>query len=106
MADGSEMLAYLLFFEEDNNEDKPCLSLEDRRRRSKKIPRIALTQYQQSAFRVMFDSGNNQALINCCAVDHRVFRQLLELFKPVFDSHAIDHATGLIKKLKHTVNGH
>ena len=101
-----ELLAWDLFFDDSSDdEEQPLLSLEERRRRSRKIPRIALKQYQQSAFRFMFDSGNNQALINCCAVDHKVFRELLDLFKPVFDSHTIDHKTGLIKKLKRTANG-
>ena len=51
----------------------------------------------------MFYSGNDQALINCCAVDHKVFRKLLLLFKSMFNSHAIDAETGLIKK--RTISG-
>ena len=75
-----EILYYYYFYLRNNSEEddnKPDLSLEERRRRSKKIPRIALTKHSQSAFRVMFESGNNQALINCCAVDHKVFCDLL-----------------------------
>jgi hypothetical protein len=48
----------------------------------------------------MYHSGNDQALINCCAVDHKVFAELLDLFKPHFDSYTIDRKTRLIRKLK------
>jgi transposase-like protein len=53
----------------------------------------------------MFDSGNEQALINCCAVDHKVFAELLELFEPVFNTYTIDHKTGLVKKLNTRIKG-
>ena len=96
---------FILFNDDDDSDEEPCLSLQDRRRRSKKIPRIALKNYNQSAFRFLFDSGNDQALINCCAVDHKVFAELLEIFSPIFESYAIDSKTGLIKKLKPTAMG-
>ena len=101
---GLELFGYFLFFDTDSEDEEPSLCIEERRRRSKKFPRISLTKYQQSAFRVMFESGNDQALINCCAVDHRVFRELLSLFEPVFVSHCVDPDTGLIKKIKKTNN--
>jgi hypothetical protein len=99
---GLELLIYYYLFEDDDDDDngKPNLGLEDRRRRSKKYPRISLQLYSQSSFRYMFDSGNNQALINCCGVDHNVFAGLLQMFKPVFDSHTFDRKTGFIKELK------
>ena len=100
-----EILAYYFLFHRREEDEDEGLSLEERRRRSRRIPRIALTKYRQSAFRVMFDSGNNQALINCCAVDHIVFIELLELFEPVFKSHAMDTETGLIKKRTVTASG-
>ena len=96
---------YLLLRNGDKDDDKPNLSIEERRRRSKKIPRIALTNHQQSAFMVMFRSGNDQALINCCAVDHPVFRELLAAFQPVFDLYTIDRQTGLIRKRTITNRG-
>jgi len=42
----------------------------------------------------------DQALLNCCAVDHKVFRQLLKIFQPVFDGHTVDKKTGRIRKKK------
>ena len=96
-----EALAWHYLFEDDDDDDSDDnLTLEERRRRSRKLPRVALMMYHQSAFKYMFDSGNNQALINCCAVDHKIFQQLLQLFKPVFDSYSLDCNTELVKKLK------
>jgi hypothetical protein len=101
---GLELLIYYHIFEDDDS-DESTLGLEDRRRRSKKIPRISLQKYVQSAWRYMFDSGNDQALINCCAVDHKVFAELLELFEPVFNTHTIDRKTGLVRMLKKSTMG-
>ena len=63
-------------------------------------PQNCFKRHSESASRFLSDSGNDQALVDCCAVDHKLFKGLLELFQPVFDSHAIDWETGLIKKLK------
>ena len=97
MNSGLELLLYSVVV---SNDDDNELSLEDRRRRSRRIPRIAIRKYSQSAFKYMFDSGNDQALLNCCGIDHRVFRELVALFEPVFNCHGYDEATGLVKKLK------
>ena len=69
-----ELIAYHLLFNNDDSDEEYSLSLVDRCRRSKKIPRIALKKYNQSAFRFMYESGNDQALLNCCAVDQRCFK--------------------------------
>eukprot|EP00536_Pseudo-nitzschia_multiseries_P000754 jgi/Psemu1/1694/gm1.1694_g len=49
-----------------------------------------LRRHCQSSFIYLFNSGNEQALLNCCGVDHKVFRDLLHLFQPVFDIYMID----------------
>jgi hypothetical protein len=95
-----ELLACYLIL--DNDLDKPELSLEDRRRRDRRTPRIALRKYSKSSFRYLFDSGNDQALLNCCAVDHKVFRRLLAMFTPIFNSYRYDDNSGTLKKLKQT----
>ena len=64
----------------------PELSIENKRRRDKRTPRIAIQAYHKSAFYYMFNSGDDQALLNCCGVDHKVFRQLLHLFQPTFEN--------------------
>ena len=85
--------------------DVPLLSPEDRRRRDRRTPRLSIKYYSQSSFHYLFESGNDQALLNCCAVDHRVFRNLLDLFAPVFNRYTFDAKTGRIRELKLTRNG-
>ena len=99
---GPELLACHCLFDDSSNkdEDKPGLGLENRMCQSQRHPRISLKKCSQSAFCHRHDSGNNQALIDCCAVDHKVFGELLQLFKSVFDDHGVDQLTGLTKKLK------
>ena len=95
-----ELLACYFILEEDL--DKPELSLEDKRQRDRRTPRIALKKYSKSSFHYLYGSGDEQALLNCCAVDHKVFRELLRLFVPVFNSYRYDENTGTLKKLKKT----
>ena len=77
---------------------KPLLSHEDKHRRDRKTPRISIRRYTHSPFKYMFFSANNQALLNCCGVDHAVFRQLLRLFTPVFRVYTFDDTTGQIRR--------
>ena len=95
---------------DDNNEieNPTCwqlLSDEDKRRRDRRTPRIALRKYPYSSFLYLYHSGNEQALINCCALDHSSFSQLLELFAPVFDRYTFDKYGGQIRKLKLNSDG-
>ena len=96
-----ELFTYAYLILEDDL-DKPELSLEDKRRRDRRTPRIALRKYSKSSFLYLYQSGNNQALLNCCAVDHRVFRELLNMFKPIFKSYRYDENSGQLRKLKKT----
>ena len=89
---------YILFDDSDNDDDSPQLSIEDKRRRDRTYPRKAVQYYPQSPFRYIFLSGDEQALLNGCGVDHKVFNELLQLFEPVYDAHTIDRETGHIKK--------
>ena len=50
-------------------------------------------------------SGDEQALLNACGVDHKVFDELLQLFKPVYDAHTYDRQTGHIKKKRLSPQG-
>ena len=99
---GFELLFYFAFF--DNRDNK--LTAEDKRRRDRRTPRIVITRYyRESSFYYLFKSGNNQSLLNCCAVDHTAFRNLLEIFQPVYDKHTIDEATNRIRKRSFTRAG-
>ena len=42
---------------------------------------------------------------NCCAVDHRVFRSLLDVFQPVFYQYMFDEKTGCVFKRTFTREG-
>eukprot|EP00536_Pseudo-nitzschia_multiseries_P011992 jgi/Psemu1/30616/gm1.30616_g len=83
-----------------NYNNPALLGEEDKKRRDHRTPRIAIKQYSQSAFMYLYRSGNDQALLNCCGVDHVVFRELLDIFEPLFNSHTVDKKTGSIQKFK------
>ena len=76
------------------------LSEEEKHRRDRRIPRIALRKYEFSSFRYMFESKNDQALLNCCAVDHVTFKELLELCEPYFSRYTVNPTNGRIRKIK------
>ena len=99
-----ELFTYAYLILEDNL-DRPELSLEDKRRRDQRTPRIALRKYSKSSFLYLYQSGNSQALLNCCAADHRVFRELLNIFDPIFKLYRYDKNSGQLRKLKKTAWG-
>ena len=74
------MALELVFFYFAYLDDPPTMSDEDEKRRDRRTPRIALRKYNKSSFYYLFHSGCDQALLNCCAVDHAVFKNLLDLF--------------------------
>ena len=95
--------------EEERNEQmyQRCIKLltrEDRKRRDRRIPRSSLRLYCQSPFRFLFDSGNDQALINATGLDHEVFNDLLRLFEPLADNYCLDQE-GNIKHVTRTRKG-
>jgi len=96
---------YCLLSDDEEEEESVQLSPEDRRRRDRRTPRIALRKYSQSAFRYMFGSGDDQALLNCCGVDHKVFRDMLSFFEPVFNKYMFNDRTGEIRVRQRTRTG-
>ena len=78
------------------DDNKKKLSLAERRRRDNQTPQISLKRYSESPFIFLFKSGNDQVLLNCCAVDHRVFQNLLQLFEPVYNHYTVHKNTGAI----------
>ena len=79
-------------------ENQLQLSKDDKRRRDRRTKRVALRYYRNSSFYYLFQSGDDQSLLNCCAVDHWVFQSLLEVFEPVFHQYMVDESTGSIRK--------
>ena len=69
------------------------------------MPKISLLSVKESPFIHLFGSGDNQALLNCCGVDHPVFRELLSIFKPVFDTYTVDRYTEQIRPRALTKEG-
>jgi hypothetical protein len=79
---------------------------EGRQRRDKRYPRAALKFYNNSPFKYLYNSGNDQALLNACGVDHEEFSKLLELFEPLYRTYTFDESTGQIKKKSQYNRGH
>ena len=51
-----------------------------------KIPQCALQLPSLSAFRTLYESNNDQALITATGFDHATFSWILEKFKVLYDS--------------------
>ena len=66
---------------------------------------ISLKRYAELPFLFLFKSGNDQVLLNCCAVDHRVFQNVLQLFKPVDNQYTVNKNTGAIQPVVLTKHG-
>ena len=77
------------------------LSLEERRRRGRKIPRESLEHPSRSAWRKLYESGNDAALITLTGLDHVTFDELNIKFKLLFDSHTPHTVNGTIEILAH-----
>ena len=67
-----------------------ALTPEDKRRRDRRIPRIALRPCNESPFSYLLASGNDQALLNVTATDHKVFGDLVSVFEPYFNRYMMD----------------
>ena len=73
---------------------------DDRRRRDRRMPRVALKRYIRSSFRHLYLSGNEQALLNCTGCNHHTFFNLLAKFEPYFDLYTFEDGTGIIRLKK------
>ena len=60
---------------------KDFMSLQAKRNRSGKIRRGALLKHDESPFKKLFDSGQDDALIAVTGFDHATFDKLLEPFQ-------------------------
>jgi len=64
-----------------------ALAADERQLRQRRIPRESLHFVPQSAWRQLFYSYNNQALITATGLDHTTFQYLLDKFQPFFDAY-------------------
>ena len=65
--------------------------------RQRRIPRTSLHAVHRSAWRALFYSYNNQALITATGLDHATFQYLLSEFEPIFNAYTPFGST-IIKK--------
>ena len=101
----------LLLAQEEDKENRKfygrytrMLTLEERRRRDRRIPRSALRPHCESPFRYLFNSGNDQGLINATGLDFEVFNELLTIFHPLTHEYCLDEKDR-IKMVTKTRNG-
>ena len=76
------------------------LSIQQHRRRYNRIPRESLVDPTDSAWRKLYQSHNDQALITATVLDYSTFEYLLLKFKPLYDYLTPHSKDGDIKLLK------
>ena len=77
------------------------LSIEERRRRYRKIPRCALIPLALSPWRRLLHSQNDQAFITMTGFDCDSFDSLLVKFGPMFDGHTPFDESGMIVEFEY-----
>lgn len=75
------------------------LSLDGRRRRQRRVARVALQAPRYSAFITLFLSGCDSSLITVYSVDHTEFRSLLSIFKPLYNQYSPYSDNGSIRMM-------
>ena len=80
------------------------LSIEERRRRSRKIPRCALIPLNLSPWRKLQASQNDQAFITMTGFDCESFQKILEIFAPMFHGHTPFDSSGSIVEFEYTTD--
>ena len=77
------------------------LSIKERCRRYRKIPRCALIPLKLSPWRKLLASQNDQAYITMMGFDCESFSRILEKFCPIFSTHIPFDKSGMIVKFEH-----
>ena len=107
MFSSKKLLLYLYYqqiLQEENMSFRDKLTLFERRRRDRRIPREALVPYNQSSFHYLYSSGNNQALLNMTGLDHEKFSKLLMKFHHKWDNYTFDEKTMVIRQKQKSLN--
>ena len=63
---------------------KHFLSLEELRKRDRRIPRCALVDARQSSFLRLYHSRNDQSFITFTGLDYSTFEYVLDKFRPLY----------------------
>jgi len=81
------------------------LGREPRRRRDRRIPRIALQDPHQSAWRKVYNSQSDQAMITLTGLDRAAFHSLLECFQGRYNEFTPHTKTGELQRLTGSSRG-
>ena len=83
------------------------LSTVEKQLRDRRIPRISLHDPSASAWRQLYLSRNDQALVTLTGFDHRTFAWLLRIFEPVYNNYSPgdNDENGYIVPIRHPNNG-
>ena len=79
-----------------------ALSIEERRRRYRKIPRCALISLALSPWRRLLASQNDPAYLTMMGFDCESFDRILEKFGPMFSGHTPFDESGMIVEFEYT----
>ena len=96
----TQLLMILNSSEEDEKNYAQVISSDDCQRRDRRVPQIAICRYHQSPFYYVYDSGNNQSLLNCTGYDHEKFALLLHKFGRKYDEYTFDEKVMIIRLKK------
>jgi hypothetical protein len=66
-----------------------------RQLRQRKVHRCSLLDQSRSAWRCLYESGNDQGMITLTGFDHATFDLLCEIFTPIFNSYTPFVPTGV-----------
>jgi len=83
------------------------LTMEMRRLRDRRIPRVSLHDPSTSSWRQLYLSHNDQALVTLTGFDHDTFSLLLSLFEPVYHRYSPGDSNddGFIVRIRYPNHG-
>jgi hypothetical protein len=79
---------------------KHFLSLEELRKRDRRIPRCALVDARQSSFLRLYHSRNDQSFITFTGLDCSTFEYILDKFRPLYHRYSPYSVNGKIVRLR------
>jgi hypothetical protein len=85
--------------EDDEESFRGRLTIEERRKRDRRLPRPTLVCPYRSPWEKVFKSGDDQAMITLCGLDCKSFRDLHEGFKWYYTNFSPYSADGFIRRL-------
>ena len=74
------------------------LTEDQRRNRDRRMPRAAIKNYKNSPFEFLYNSLNDQVILNATGHNHRTFNILIKKFSPNYQDHTFDKGTDVIRK--------